>query len=137
MVEQVRSSIVRNLEVGDMADRQFLGGMLHLVDAYLAAKTPAQFEVPNLGMPDDITLPETFGRRVVFYRSLRGLSQKALARKVGLDPTHFNRIEREFRNPPAMGTVVAIAKCLHLPESHESELLKLAGYYPHSNSQSG
>lgn len=42
--------------------------------------------------------PKTVGERLLKYRRDRGISQKDLARQIGIDPTTLSRIERNARN---------------------------------------
>ena len=42
---------------------------------------------------------KTLGERIVVARKLRGMSQKALARKLGVDPGTVAKWEREERKP--------------------------------------
>jgi DNA-binding XRE family transcriptional regulator len=71
-----------------------------------------------------------FGSRLAAYRKARGVTQKALAQQVGLDPTHLNKIESGARNPPAVDTVVAMARRLHLSPPEAEELVRAAGFAP-------
>jgi len=40
-----------------------------------------------LGYTPDITQPQSLGQRIVVWRRLRGITQKELARRLGVDPT--------------------------------------------------
>ena len=47
-------------------------------------------------------------------REEAGLSQNALARAAGLDPTHLNRLEREKQGPPRRATAIKLVRALGL-----------------------
>ena len=47
-----------------------------------------------LGYEPECIKPETLGQRINRYRYLLGISQKALARQIGIDPTTLSRLER-------------------------------------------
>ena len=59
-----------------------------------------------------------------------GLSQNALAKKAGVDPSYINRIERSERQPPSLGVIHDIARALELDEFSTNQLLLSAGYAP-------
>lgn len=61
-------------------------------------------------------------------RQRRGLSQNALAKAVGINASHLNRIERGVRNPPRRRTVLALAQALHLSPEQTNLFLESAGY---------
>ena len=68
-----------------------------------------------------------------FLKKLRlesGLSQNALARRTGVDPSYINRLERGLRQPPSSGVIHDIAKALELDEYSTDQLLLSAGYAP-------
>ncbi len=56
----------------------------------------------------------TLGRRLVQYRKCRGMTQKELARLIGIDPTTLGRLEtkRGKRNPSVFQKVAAFL-CAH------------------------
>ena len=58
------------------------------------------------------------------------LSQNALAKKTGVDPSYINRIERGERQPPSVGVIHDIARALELDEFSTNQLLLSAGYAP-------
>jgi DNA-binding transcriptional regulator YiaG len=43
--------------------------------------------------------PETLGEKIVYYRRLAGVTQKELARTLGIDPTTLAKWERGEREP--------------------------------------
>ena len=43
--------------------------------------------------------PETLGEKIVYNRRLKGMTQKELARQIGVDPTTLARWERRNRVP--------------------------------------
>lgn len=59
-----------------------------------------------------------------------GLSQNALAKKTGVDPSYINRIERGERQPPSVGVIHDIARALELDSFSVDQLLLGAGYAP-------
>jgi transcriptional regulator with XRE-family HTH domain len=71
-----------------------------------------------------------FGRRVTELRDRLGLKQRTLAQRVGLTPSHLNKIEKGVRNAPAVETILSIIQVLHLNRKEAEELVQLAGYSP-------
>lgn len=70
------------------------------------------------------------------------MTQKTLAARSGLTPSHLNRIEKSTRNPPLPGAVLAMIEALRLTQAEAEELLQLAGYspmllQPHPNAAAG
>lgn len=63
-------------------------------------------------------------------REAKGISQNALARSLGMDASHLNRIERGLRNPPSREKVLAISEVLELAPEEQTRLLVAAGYAP-------
>ena len=55
-----------------------------------------------------------YGKAIRICRAARGLSQKNLATKVGLDSSHISLIEAEKRSP-SLETIERIAKSLNVP----------------------
>ena len=55
-----------------------------------------------------------YGKAIRICRAARGLSQKNLATKVGLDSSHISLIEAEKRSP-SLETIERIAKSLGVP----------------------
>ena len=63
-------------------------------------------------------------------RTEAALSQNALAKKVGIDPSYINRIEKGERQPPSVSVIHDIARALDLDEFGANQLLLSAGYAP-------
>jgi transcriptional regulator with XRE-family HTH domain len=76
---------------------------------------------------------QEFSDLLRLLRQEAGLSQNALARTIGVDPSYINRIENGSRQPPSAAVVVRMAKALRLAETTIDELLLSAGYAPVSN----
>lgn len=72
----------------------------------------------------------SFGERVVAHREALGMSQRALAERIGLTFSHLNRIEKGTRKPPAVEKVLAMNEVLRLTRAQAEELVTLAGYSP-------
>lgn len=72
----------------------------------------------------------TFGDLLREYREETGLSQNALARIAGLDPTHVSRLERDMQGPPRTATVTKLVGAFGWSMSDEraQSLLAEAGY---------
>jgi transcriptional regulator with XRE-family HTH domain len=73
---------------------------------------------------------DAFGAKVEEYRTRLGLPQKELAGKVGLSPSHLNRIEKGTRKRPGVETVRRMIKALRLAQSEAKELVQLANLSP-------
>lgn len=71
-----------------------------------------------------------YGELLRALRQERGVSQRALARTVGLNPTLLNRSEAGDRPPASQGEVAAIAWALGLDADEHDRLLASAGYWP-------
>ena len=71
-----------------------------------------------------------FGLLLSKFRKKAILSQKELARIVGLDPTYLSKIEHNQRKPPDRSVVIEIANTLELRENEIDQLLVSAGYQP-------
>lgn len=69
----------------------------------------------------------TFGQRLREIRKSKGLSQKELAGKVGVDFTYLSKVENARMSPPSEKTILAIAKAL---DADSDELLALANKIP-------
>jgi transcriptional regulator with XRE-family HTH domain len=69
----------------------------------------------------------TFGERLRELRKAKGLYQKELADKVGVDFTYLSRLENDRRRPPKENTISALAEVL---EVDPDELLALAKRIP-------
>jgi len=77
----------------------------------------------------------SFGEKARQYRKAWGVTQKALAAAAGLEPTHYNRIEKgSTLKIPTVETVLAVVAALqrliHLKPQEAKELVELAGYSP-------
>ena len=81
-------------------------------------------------MDNDIRQLPGFSAALRKYRELSGLSQNALARRAGIDPSYVNRLERGERDAPARARVLDIARALELTSSQTNELLLSADYRP-------
>lgn len=68
-----------------------------------------------------------FGQRLRELRKERGISQKELAKKVGIDFTYLSKIETGSMDPPSEKTILALAKALN---ADSDELLVLAKKIP-------
>lgn len=73
---------------------------------------------------------DAYGNALRQYRQGRGISQRALAREIGLNPTLVNRSEAGDRGPGSPDEVASIARALKLTASEHDHLLVLAGYWP-------
>lgn len=73
---------------------------------------------------------ETFGQELKRVREAAGLSQNALAKKVGLNASYINRLESGEREPPRPETVTALAEGLGLDGQETDMLLVAAGHLP-------
>lgn len=71
-----------------------------------------------------------FAKLLQKLRLEAGLSQNALARKTGVDPSYINRVERGLRQPPSLGVIHDIAEALELDTFSTNQLLLSAGYAP-------
>lgn len=71
---------------------------------------------------------EAFGAGVRRYRKGRGMLQRALAERVGLSASEFNRMEMGKRNPPPVEKILAMVAALRLTEEEAQRLVELAGY---------
>lgn len=69
----------------------------------------------------------TFGERVKELRKARGVSQRELAGKVGIDFTYLSKIENDRMEPPSEGAIRRIAEAL---DANTDELLVLADRFP-------
>ncbi len=70
---------------------------------------------------------QTFGQALRELRRSRGISQRDLAEKVGVDFSYISKIENDRLPPPAADTIVKICNALEVsPDS----LLVLSGKIP-------
>jgi transcriptional regulator with XRE-family HTH domain len=72
-------------------------------------------------------MKQTFGQALRELRRSKGLSQRNLAEKVGVDFSYISKIENDRLSPPAADTIVEICNALEVPVE---ELLALKGKIP-------
>ncbi len=60
--------------------------------------------------------PVNVGEQIKYYRSLRGLSQEALALEAGINPAFLGHLERNLKSP-TVTTLEKIAMALDIPLS--------------------
>jgi transcriptional regulator with XRE-family HTH domain len=66
------------------------------------------------------------------FRAARGISQNALALRVGVDASYLNRVERAERDAPKREIVERLARALDLSNADADRLLVAAGHLPRS-----
>lgn len=71
----------------------------------------------------------SFGAVLRGFRERAGLSQSALARRAGLDPSFVNRLESGQRGADR-GVVEALARALGLDAAEQDQLLAAGGHLP-------
>jgi transcriptional regulator with XRE-family HTH domain len=71
-----------------------------------------------------------FAEMLQAARQAAGISQNQLARRVGVDASYLNRIERGEREPPRREVVEALIEALELPGAEADDLLVAAGHLP-------
>jgi transcriptional regulator with XRE-family HTH domain len=81
--------------------------------------------------------PGEFGALLHALRQRAHLSQGALAKSAGIDPSYVNRLERGEREPPKREIVAALAAGLRLPPQEEDQLLVAAGHLPRALQELG
>ncbi len=64
------------------------------------------------------------------WRERAGLSQNALARRMGVNPAYVNRLEHGGRGASNRALVEAAARALGLSPAERDELLAAAGHWP-------
>lgn len=67
------------------------------------------------------------------FRVATGLSQNALAKQAGIDPSYVNRLEKGVREAPTREKVLDIARALKLAPAETNELLMSADYRPETS----
>ncbi len=72
----------------------------------------------------------TFGAELRRLREGAGLSQSAVAKRVGLNASYINRLESGEREPPRAETVLALADGLGVSGDERDRLLVAAGHLP-------
>jgi transcriptional regulator with XRE-family HTH domain len=71
-----------------------------------------------------------FGGLLKTYRVAAGLSQNALAKRVGVNPAYVNRLESGERRPSQRHYVLDLARELRLNEEQTNRLLEAGGHLP-------
>jgi transcriptional regulator with XRE-family HTH domain len=72
-------------------------------------------------------MERTFGQALRELRRSKGISQRDLAEKVGVDFSYISKIENDRLPPPAADTIVKICNALEAPPD---TLLALSGKIP-------
>jgi transcriptional regulator with XRE-family HTH domain len=72
-------------------------------------------------------MEQTFGRALRELRRSKGISQRDLAEKVGVDFSYISKIENDRLPPPAADTIVKICEALQVSPDM---LLTLSGKIP-------
>ena len=80
---------------------------------------------------------EEFGRLFQRWRERAGLSQNALARRMGVNPAYVNRLEHGGRGAGNRELVGSAADALGLSSSERDTLLGAAGHWPGSLAELG
>jgi transcriptional regulator with XRE-family HTH domain len=69
----------------------------------------------------------SFGSMLREKRRLAGISQRELAKEIGVDFSYISKMENDRLPPPAAETIIAITRVLDIPSE---ELLSVAGKIP-------
>src|SRR5581483_9314774 len=80
---------------------------------------------------------EEFGGLLRRWRERAGLSQNALARRMGVNPAYVNRLEHGGRGAHNRELVDGVATALGLSADERDQLLALAGHWPSAVDQLG
>ena len=72
-------------------------------------------------------MKRSFGQSLRDVRQSKGISQRELAKKVGIDYSYVSKVENDHLPPPAADTIVKICQILGIPPD---ELLALTGKVP-------
>lgn len=72
-------------------------------------------------------MADTFGQILRNLRRSKGISQRELAEKVGVDFSYISKVENERLPPPSADTIVKICEALAVPPD---ELLATTGKMP-------
>lgn len=72
-------------------------------------------------------MPNTFGQTLKELRRAKGISQRELAQKVGVDFSYISKIENDRLPPPAADTIVKICEALMIAPD---DLLATTGKMP-------
>jgi transcriptional regulator with XRE-family HTH domain len=78
-------------------------------------------------------MEETFGQKLRALRRTKGITQRELAKRVGIDFSYISKLENDRLPPPAADTVVKICKVLSVAPD---ELLAATGKIPSQIQQS-
>jgi len=74
-----------------------------------------------------VSMNQSFGQALRDLRRAKGVSQRGLAEKVGVDFSYISKIENDRLRPPAADTIVKICEAL---EAQPDTLLALTGKIP-------
>src|SRR5712691_979959 len=77
------------------------------------------------------------GDLVKYYREQAGISQNALARKIGVNPAYINRLEKWSMGANNRELIEQVAAALSLPALEGDRLLATAGHLPAAFSKLG
>lgn len=75
-------------------------------------------------------MSDNFSSKLKHYRIRGGMSQNALAKAVGINPSYINKIEKGGRDAPKRDVILAISRVLQLKDYERDELLLSANYSP-------
>ena len=78
-----------------------------------------------------------FAALVQRWRERAGLSQNALARRMGVNPAYVNRLEHGGRGAGNRELIEAVAEALSLDAAERDTLLAAAGHWPAALEQLG
>src|SRR5215212_10277960 len=73
---------------------------------------------------------DEFGALFQRWRERAGLSQNALARRMGVNPAYVNRLEHGGRGAQNRELLLGVAAALGLAAAERDELLAAAGHWP-------
>src|SRR5215218_616048 len=90
--------------------------------------------MPKRGMMDK---HDAVGSLLRGWRERAGLSQNALARRMGVNPAYVNRLEHGGRGAHNRELVESVATALDLSRAERDRLLTVAGHWPSAISQLG
>ncbi len=77
------------------------------------------------------------GGMIKYYREQAGVSQNALARKIGVNPAYINRLEKWGKGINNRELIEQVAAALDLRPRESDQLLAMAGHLPAAFSQLG
>src|SRR5690349_8856354 len=83
--------------------------------------------MPKRGVMDE---HDAVGSLVRAWRERAGLSQNALARRMGVNPAYVNRLEHGGRGAQNRELLLSVAAALGLAAAERDELLAAAGHWP-------